>query len=271
VGWFSQSWFSRKKPKPPTVYVIMIDTATGKRFAVSHIPVAQLPKSFEAKTIWNLPGGDWVVEHADPVTAAEFSSRGTLTLRLRKIEPFLVDPKTVLMTLPTISNELAAISAGSTKLNRNVLEMHEDDWRQSEFTHDSLRAEVDSELRAIRAIYDHHRVGIGFDEIHVRKNVPTPLALSQPSFAQLVEALGADAKPFDGIAFLDYAGVVADGFAFRLCDNVALYGLAPGGITTVLAIHGNSSNLPSGLSDRLTRFTMHHGLQFVDWVRAERR
>ena len=67
------------------------------------------------------------------------------------------------------------VAPGSTKLGKNVLELHEDDWRQVEFVSIVLRDDIEADLASVREIYEQHRKGPGFDQIHVRKRITQPL------------------------------------------------------------------------------------------------
>ena len=74
-------WFSRK------VAVTLIDDATGRTFATSEFPPADLPESFEIETTLHLGDADWSVVHAQPLTRPEYTKSGSLTLRLRRVDP----------------------------------------------------------------------------------------------------------------------------------------------------------------------------------------
>src|SRR4051812_9918971 len=114
------------KKKPKTVRVELFDADTGKRFSVSDAPIERLPGSFEAATTLHLGEDDWQVVRATPVTAAEFSATGKLRLVLRRLpKPQHVDPKEILFSLPTICDATPGVATESTKLGKNVLELHE--------------------------------------------------------------------------------------------------------------------------------------------------
>jgi hypothetical protein len=81
------SWFNRK------VMVTLIDDATGAVFASSNMPPDDLPESFEIDTALHLGGDNWSVVHAEPLTKADFTKSGKVTLRLRRIET--MDPKSI--------------------------------------------------------------------------------------------------------------------------------------------------------------------------------
>jgi hypothetical protein len=73
------------------VLLTLIDDATGRVFATSEMPPADLPESFEIATTLHLGEVDWSVVHAEPRTREEYTKSGALTLRLRKIEIVATD------------------------------------------------------------------------------------------------------------------------------------------------------------------------------------
>src|SRR6516164_1245381 len=137
-------WFPRK-PRD-VVHLQCFDAATGQMFSQSHMPIAKLPRSFEAQTTMHRPDGDWEVVSARPMTAEEALASGKLVLVLRKIETESVDPKDMLFSLATICDgPLPVIGEGSSKLDADVIELHEDDWRQIEWISAMFRDVIDRE------------------------------------------------------------------------------------------------------------------------------
>jgi hypothetical protein len=255
--------------KPKTIRVELYDAATGQCFARSETPPERLPESFEAATTLHLDNGDRDVERADPVTAAEFRRTGKLRLVLRKVCVERVDPEEVLFSLPTISDGLPAIQPGSTKLGYDVLELGEDDWRQREFVSAGLYGVAESELAAIREIYERHRVGSGFDQLHPRTALAAPLDGADLTLASLRQAVGPRATWLAGIAFHGVAGLVADGFAVRLPSSLEFYGLRVDSRITALAVAGRcGNNVAAADLDALAAFAASHNLYLVDWCRA---
>jgi hypothetical protein len=218
----------------------------------------QLPESFEARTTLELGGHSWEVVKAEPMTRAEYAKAGRLTIVMRKIEVARVPPKDILFSLPTINDALPGIAPGSTKLGKNVLELHEDDWRQVEFVSRELSDVVAGELAHIRRILDA-RTGPGFKEIHVRKQPASPLIDRHITLDSLARALPS-ARALDGLAFTNVAGVVANGFAIESGD-IRAYGLAHDGIITTLALRQTPQVLPQALA----ALASEHGLLFVSW------
>src|SRR6266536_3198985 len=90
-----------------TVSVEFLDAATGVVFARSDVPEGHLPDSFAPETTLHLGDDPWLVEHAEPSSAAEFVASGRLVLTVRRLAT--VSPQDVLYSLPTICHELPAV------------------------------------------------------------------------------------------------------------------------------------------------------------------
>jgi hypothetical protein len=158
------------------IHVLYVDADTGSAISQSMVPIEKLPDSFEADTTVHMAErGDFRVVTAEPVTAAQFRRTGELRLTLQRAKIVRLDPANVLYSLPTICDELPSPAPASTKLGKRVLQMHEDDWRHTEFVSISQLPEIERHLAAIRQIYAEHRDGVGFREIHVRKGPAKPL------------------------------------------------------------------------------------------------
>lgn len=222
----------------------------------------QLPESFEARTTLEVAGHSWEVVKAEPMTRAEYAETGRLTIVMRKIEITRVSPNDILYSLPTINDVLPAIAPGSTKLGKNVLELHEDDWRQVELISRELREIVAAELVQIRRILGE-RTGPGFKEIHVRKQPASPLVERHITFDSLVRALP-NARQLDGVAFTNVAGLVANGFAIESGD-MRVYGLVQDGSITTLALQQPAPAIPH----TLVGLASEQGLLLVDWCRGQ--
>ena len=256
------------------IHVLYLDAATGAAISQSMVPIEKLPDSFEADTTVHMDGrGDFNVVSADPITAAQFRRTGKLRLTLRRVNIVHLDPATaadVLFSLPTISDELPAPAPGSSKLQKRVLEMHEDGWRQVEFVSTAHLPQIEQHFAAIREIYTTHRDGIGFRQVHVRDGPARPLEPRAPTFAEL-SAIAPHA-PLDGVAYRGAAGIVADSFALPLDAAFILYGLRDraGGLS-VLGVQDNQteSSSPQGI-DALAALARQHDLCLVDWCRAQR-
>ena len=272
-------WPFKPRPKPPnkasddhtTIHVQFIDQATNQPFAHTDVPIDRLPESFEAATTMHLGEQDWTVLEARPVTAAKFRRSGQLVLIMRRANPVtLIDPSKLLFSLPTITNDaLPPIAPGSSKLNQDVIEIHEDDWRQIEWISATAGEAITSELKAIREIYEHHRDSVGFRKLHLRQAIPAPLADRQLRLDDLLQALGPRATRLAGFAYRDVAGIAESSFAIRLISSIELYGFAPlGQIQTLCVAATRVNNVPQPDIENLARFAAAHDLILVDWCAA---
>jgi hypothetical protein len=274
-------WPFKPKREPPTkpsgdhgiIHVEFFDHATGEVFTQTDLPVERLPESFEADTTMHLGEQDWNAIEARPVTAAAFRRTGKLMLILRKANPVtMVDPSTILFSLPTITNDaLPPIAAGSSKLDRDVIEIHEDDWRQIEWVSASFSDAAASDLDAIRLIYEHHRAEYGFRQLHLRRAIPVPLEDRQLRLEDLRAALGPHARWLVGFAYRGVAGIIESSFAVRLISSIEMYGVAPEGLVQALCFANTATNnAPRPDVENLARLAATHDLILADWCAAAR-
>jgi len=233
------------------------------------MPSGDLPASFEASTSLNMGGQDWQVAAADPVTRAEFAETGEQRLTLRKVTIKTVPLGDLLFSLPTISDVVAPIAAGTTKLRKEVLEMHEDDWRQVELVARTQQPQVAAELAAVSRIHAEERTPNGFfKKLHVRKEVARPLAGCRLSVADVRRHFAAH-RPLEGIAYRGVAGLVEGGFAFATAGGVRVYGVESDGAVEVLGLYLDQV-VPDVEADgrALAALLRAQGLCLVDWCRT---
>lgn len=251
----------------PVIHVLFYDHATGGMFAELHLPADRLPQSFEAPMTLHLEEADWSVVEARPMTAEEFRRSGTLTLILSRVKTLILDPADILFSLATlVGDALPPVAAGSSKRGVEVIEAHEDDWRQVEWVSASAADVIASELDAVRRIYEQERQGAGFKHLHVRRAVQTPLADHPISLEELRRSIGPQATWLAGFAWQGVAGVVESSFAVRLFSSIELFGVAPGGvIRSVCFANTRTNNLPRPDVQNLAGFAGRHDLLLVDW------
>ena len=78
-------------------------------FAVSNLPVDQLPDTFEIDTTLHLGDDNWRVIGAEPPQKSKFRTSGKLDLFLAKSEVTQIDPRELLYSLPTINDDIAGV------------------------------------------------------------------------------------------------------------------------------------------------------------------
>lgn len=257
-------------PAHTTIQVHFIDATTGQPIGEAELSAEQLPPTFEASTTLKLGGKSYDVVSAQPMTAAEYRKTGKLRLTLREVKVSTVNPRDILYSLPTLCEQLPSIAEGSTKLGKNVLELHEDDWRQVELVALSFESSIEAELKAIERIFTQHRKSPGFDALHIRKELPTPLQGSWLTLADLRSALGETASWLDGVSFQGVAGVVAGGFAVKLPSGLTVYGTEKEGRVSTLALRPTKLGAAAeGDARLLSALAIRHQLCLVDWCRVE--
>ena len=225
------------------VHVVLVDAASGNTIGESDLPADQLPESFEIATTLGIGGQQWSVVRAEPATRADYTRIGTLRLELRAIQ--MVDPKTILFSLPTIENTQPPLAG---RAGAGALVLHEDVWRQIEVVAKRFESEIAAERADIRAVIAE-RTGSGFKRIHVRARIPEPLAGVTLPLASLVAGLALGELAISG-------QLVEGGFAYG--DNI--YGLQIDGIVVALC----AAKDPAPLAEIAAK----HDLVVVDWCRS---
>lgn len=255
----------------PTIETIFLDADTHNVIGQVVMPGEELPQSFAQSTTLHLGDEDWQVIKAEPLTAEEFFQTGKLVLTLRKIAT--MSTKDILYTLPSLCNEIPALLSGSTKQGKNVLELHEDDWRQIEFVSSLYRGVINAQLAEIERIYQEASVDAGrflaFRKIYLRQQIPTPLP----------KGIGLDDLAafflfaphwYDGLAYQQYEGLLEGGFAFKVAPLV-FYGQQRDGLVNVLGVKIVRRNEEQGkeLADAVQKWMSASDLLLVDWCKMQ--
>jgi hypothetical protein len=254
------------------IRVEMIDANMKHEFTPTHLKPEQLPESFEAATTFHLGVGDFEVVEATPMTAAEFRASGKLRLVVRKVKIEQVDVSKLLYSLPTVAMTLPPIAEGSTKLGKQTVEIHEDDWRQIEFVSRSLQDQIDEQLAGIRRIYDEERASeFGFRKLHTREAFESPIAPVRATVADLIAAFETAPARLDGVSYHQIAGLVDHGFAIRLLSGLELIGLRDDAdrISALCLGYGRPNNAVERDLPDLATFMSANGLVLIDWVQCE--
>lgn len=245
------------------VHVVFVDATTGVTFAETDTTTDRLPATFAEQTTMHLGDEPWFVVRAEPVTAAEFARTGHLRLEMQRV--MMMDPKAILFSLPTISNELPACEPVDAAPGLVLLE---DDWRQIELITEGCSAKAEECLAHVKRIYRDHRQPSGaFDALHVRREVPEPLHGAEIALRALVAQLARGADM--GGVLVHGQGRVRDGFALQLPGGVSVYGLAPEGRVQVLGlVLPDDADAAGAEATALTGLMKEHHLILVDWCRA---
>lgn len=259
------------KKKKRMVCVTCIDSQTKQPFAQSELSIDDLPQTFEANPLFVIENEHWKVLEAIPMTSSEFSKSRELTLIMKKtIVIKNVDPNTLLVTLPTISNGLPLIKPGSSKLNKKVFEMKEDDWRQIDILPDTEWEQAEKNLAAIREIYAEKKCsenGTTFNSIHIREGLDDPFS-GRPIKKVLLCSDFPGATEYEGVSFRNVAGIVKNSFALGLHNGLTLYGLIKTGCFCTLSVWVEKDTSKAALED-LSRILEKYGLFIIDWCNME--
>ncbi|WP_395644639.1 hypothetical protein [Terricaulis sp.] len=184
-----------------------------------------------------------------------------------KAQPATVDPRTILYSLPTISNDGPPLTPVTAAPGANDVSFHEDDWRQIEFFPADRRDEIQRTLQELKAFEAQNRVQSGWRNIYVRNVAPAPIYSGNDAVSSLAQDLNASIEPapliFQGANTL--TGRVRDGFTLRLGPGAVLYGVNDAEGITVLG--ANLQNADDRLlTDAFVKLSYRDGLVLVDWV-----
>src|SRR5260221_273389 len=255
----------------PTVNTFFIDASTGKAIGQADMPVEHLPQSFTHETTLHIGDEEWSVLTAEPLTAEEFIQTGKLVLTLQKVVK--VQTEHILSTLPTLCNEIPPIVVGSTKQGKNILELHEDDWRQIEFVSHTYRPAINSELAHIMRIYREASVNdgrvLGFKSLHVRQQINVPLQERIP-LNQLDHFFTSVPYRYEGVSYQRAEGLIEGGFAFIVAP-VLFYGQHVEGMVKSLSVKvvGKAPGANTEIVHSLQELMRIYHLDLVDWCKPQ--
>lgn len=158
------------------IKVHFIDNFNGQTIGTVEMEADKLPETFEIATRMHIENTEWTVEEAIPSKSIDFIKTKQLILKMRKIE--YINPKDVLFTLPTISNELPS-TIKNPLFNDFELSISEDDWRQNEFLNQSSFPLAEIEIKNIKNVWEKHKKEVdapfsAFDNCHVRSTIGEP-------------------------------------------------------------------------------------------------
>lgn len=249
------------------VHVVFIDVGTGQRVGETLLPLEQLPASFKTETKLQIGDDEWSVVTAEPMTAEEFGRTGELKLTLSKI--MRMSPKDILYSLPTIWADIPPFAPNTTSQGKNVLNLHEDDWRQVELIsagyQDAIRSEFEAVARIFKDAGEFNGSFWGFREMHIRRSIVQPV---QPviRMGEMLAVLPQTTLRFDGISYEGTDGLLQGGFAFGM-EGLALYGSQVDGVASMVGIYRIRSAIGADLAaaQALTLLMQAHRLYLVEW------
>ena len=234
-------------------------------FAVSNVPIDQLPDTFEIDTTMHLGNDDWRVLGAEPAQKSKFKKSGMLDLFLDKSEITQVDPNELLYSLPTINNDIAGVQNAASF--EDVAVLREDDWRQFEFIDQRNESLINEEFNDIKNIYENHREGIGFKNLHVRKKIVSPLEKVNLTINALEKSFDL-ASNYNGVAFNSAAATIVGSFALKTKSGWLLWGqVNKSGVITALNLAQMEESNIVAIENKIDNFLKTYGLYLVEWPR----
>jgi len=250
------------------VHVEFVDTRDGSCLGVVELPPDKLPDSFAVDTTVDVADKKWSVVRAEPVTKAEFAASRKLRLVLSPVQP--MPPGELLFSVPTISAELGA-GEGSEPPDKDVFQIHEDDWRQIELVSRTFEHEIDSEIADIRAVYDDRKPGGAFTRVHVRERVPSPLTDKQIRIAEL-ERLLPPRRTYNAVGVQRSLGTFQGSFAWTVDERFTLWGVEDeSNLVRVLCVTlSGDTNGSEKWGKIFGRLCSDHELYLVDWCRVRK-
>lgn len=250
-------WFGKKHDK---IRVEFVESGKDKPFAVSMVPVGQLPDTFEVATTLNISGKKWSVVDAAPKQKTVFEKSGKLKVVLTQLQT--VNPKDILFSLPTINDRMCALQKAQSL--EGMLVIHEDDWRQVEFVSEKLLGDVETEFKSIRTIYETKRKGVGFTGMHIRKLIEMPIEDGVIPYAALKNLFNIS-KEFSGFGISSYMAVAEHGFAFETKNGLRFYGVLNQEGNVVFLCLANAD----GFADKVGEVAKTFHLVGVDWCKCQ--
>lgn len=179
----------------------------------------------------------------------------------------MVDPKDILMTMPTISDDLAEVEKPGT-VDDDDLVFHEDDWMQIEFFDANRLSEIQAKLTEFKAFEAANRHGDGaWKKLYLRVIARKPVVGGTDALGKLAQLLGtkpAAAPVLRTSGFI--TGRVRNGFTLRLEDNVTLYGYTLDGALPALGAHLGHNADQLALTKAFMKLNAEQRLILVDWI-----
>lgn len=253
------------------IRVTLVDADTGEQIVETSTPPTELPEHFEGYTTLQVGDATWEVTDAEPNLRREYLQSGELRLQVRRVESTTVPVAELLYSLPTIADFAPEINVDANKIDLNVLEIHEDDWRQIELISAQQEPAVLVSLKHISSILaDQKTASGGYKKLHVRSEIAQGIS-DEVESSEVFAALGADSPTqsfleFDGLSFLHLGGLVANAFALRSPQGLYIYGTANDtAITNLCLLRCRTSVRPDRDAAAITSLMKKHNLLFVDW------
>ena len=178
----------------------------------------------------------------------------------------VIDPKKILFSVPTLSDDIAPLEPLSEKPSSKDFGFHEDEWCQIEFLPKSQLKTAQQMLKDYKQFEQAHRVHEGWNDVYVREIQRVPLLSTTQPIENLEKLLGA--KAGDAPFLFTYgaiSGKVKNGFTIPLGGNITIYGYVDGDNIPVLGANVGKDPDDSRLTDAFLKLNASEGLLLIDW------
>jgi len=178
----------------------------------------------------------------------------------------VVDPKKILFTVPTLSDELPPLDPTSSNPSNKDFAFHEDEWSQIEFFPKTQLKIVQQLLQEYKQFEQIHRSHGGWNDVYIRRIQRIPVLSAARPIARLEELLGikADVAPIL-YTYDQISGRVKNGFSIPLGGNVTIYGYVENQDIPVLGADVGKNPDDFRLTDAFMRLNASDSLLLVDW------
>ena len=177
-----------------------------------------------------------------------------------------VDPKKILFSVPTLSDDIAELMPLNEKPNSKDFGFNEDEWCQIEFFPKNQLEIIQQTLREYKRFEQEHRVNEGWNDVYIRKIQRIPVLSDIHPTEKLEKLLGVkvSAAPF---LFTSSAisGKVKNGFTIHLGGNIVIYGYVDKENIPVLGANVGENPDDSRLTNAFMKLNASAGLLLVDW------
>jgi len=247
--------------KSDKIKVEFINNLNNEVIGISEMSADQLPETFEVDTTMNLGDDNWSVIEAIPEKSSDFIKSKHLILKMSKIE--LMNPKDILFTLPTISNEIGS-TIPNPLFNDFEHQILEDDWRQNEFLNKSSINLINQEIEEIKKVWKNDKKEDAsfnaFKNCHVRSTIGNPnLKINFDDLKSLLKT-----KTIGSLKFIQNKDFVENAFVIKT-EKTTFYGAVENDIITQLCISEFSDNT----IEDIRKITNKFDLLFVGWYNYE--
>lgn len=177
----------------------------------------------------------------------------------------MMNPNDILMTIPTMSEDLAALENAGPVGDADLV-FHEDDWTQVEFYDRARLEEIKAKLSEFKIFEQANRQTHGWKNLYVRKIARTAVITGPDPVARLASALGTKQGAAPVITSAGHVtGRVRNGFTLPLGGNVTLYGYTQDDRIPVLAAFVDAGADSLKLTEAFMKLGEAERLILVDW------